>query len=160
MIVATETSLCHIRSIISQLQAICQIHFSSIIETRKITVQENDEQGAETRFFKPHHVVKMTHPSPWLLNEAREQLALVHPDESRKRYETSPLIDFDDIESQPTHNHGDVVVIHSFTPASVGDTDLWAKHKDFEDVAALLHDMKLAISGPGITELQATSFTR
>lgn len=109
-------------------------------------------------FVKPRHVVKITYPCPWLLNEAREDLALVHPDQSHERYEPLPLIDFDDIESQPTDNDGEDMVIHSVTPASVGGTSLWANHQDFEDVAALLHDMRLAISGHGTTDLQVVTF--
>ncbi|KAI7340443.1 hypothetical protein KC315_g678 [Hortaea werneckii] len=109
-------------------------------------------------FVKPRHVVKTTYPCPWLLNEAREDLALVHPDQSHERYEPLPLINFDDNESQPIHNDGEDMVIHSVTPASVGGTNLWANHQDFEDVAALLHDMKLATSGHGTTDLQIVTF--
>ncbi|KAI7487361.1 hypothetical protein KC351_g2663 [Hortaea werneckii] len=109
-------------------------------------------------FVKPRHVVKITYPCPWLLNEAWEDLALVHPGQSHERYEPLPLIDFDDIESQPTDSDGEDMVIHSVTPASVGGTNLWANHQDFEDVAALLHDMRLALSGHGTTDLYVVTF--
>ena len=103
------------------------------------------------------HVVAIFYPCTYLLQNTNEELMLGSVKDSSDRYEPGPLIEDEDVIRHTDLREAGTTSFTSTTPAYAGTTDMWAPpgepKGDLREGARLLHDLKLATSGHGGTQL-------
>ncbi|KAK4543331.1 hypothetical protein LTR36_005690 [Oleoguttula mirabilis] len=119
---------------------------------------ENVNSPEGVSIFKPHHLVMLVYPFKDLLRGESEELALAPVYDSALRDEPKPLISDVAVIHNTSRDNWPETRFFSCTQACFGSTDLWASKGDFSDDSRLIHDMKLATSGHGITKLRILTY--